>query len=224
MPINWEQEYRAAFEKNIADVMSTVREGRIDTKIRNFCDLHGFTYDEVVSEIENNKIVAACFAIDPTKQNIYEKLAAACINNIPRVENFEMLPTNFLYVVDGELRQKNELAGRYPKSKTIDFSWEYRGAQLYASHKYTKQVGGAQGNQYKDLQRFISDVNSVNMPNTYFIAIADGEFYDKQNGVAHSTRLEKLKSDANKQTVFACTIAELEELLINITSDSSNAI
>ena len=50
------------------------------------------------------------------------------------------------------------------------------------------------------------------MPLNYFIAIADGEFYDGQDGEARKTRIERLK-ELGSTKVFACKINDLEILM-----------
>ena len=82
--------------------------------------------------------------------------------------------------------------------------------------KYTKASGGSQGSAYKDLQLFIGESNPSVLQNTYFVAIADGEFYQKLDGKAKTTRIQRLKDLANKSKVFACEITELEALMKNL--------
>lgn len=67
---------------------------------------------------------------------------------------------------DGAVIEKNELK-LYPKAKTIDFEWDYKGYKIYASHKYTKDRGGAQDNQYKDLQEFIRQCRESTLKKTF---------------------------------------------------------
>ena len=50
-----------------------------------------------------------------------------------------------------------------PQSKSIDFSWNTKDYTIYASHKYTKDEGGHQTNQYEDLQNFITAANNSSM-------------------------------------------------------------
>lgn len=154
MPFDYEQKFRGAYAKNVADVGTTLSSGKIDRKIENFCELHDFHVNEVRTEIQNNKFLAACFAINPNKQNFYEIIAAEYISELLCVTSFKKLPTSELHVIDGKLFTRAEAQRLYRKSpsrkgeaKTIDFSWACGSIQFYAAHKYTKQEGGAQGNQ-----------------------------------------------------------------------------
>ena len=126
---------------------------------------------------------------------------------------FKKLPTNSTVIVNGAIMTKKQLRdhGGATEAKTIDFYWKYNGAEFYAAHKYTKEEGGSQGNQYKDLQTFIKQAGPTTKENTYFVAIADGEFYLQNDGQAGIPRIERLKNLASNN-VFACTICELEKL------------
>ena len=215
--LDYETLFKEQYKANVRDTPRIARSGEIDEKIKNFCQLHGFEKEEVLEQIETNNIVAACFAINPNKQNFYERTAGDFIEKINGVTEFEILPTNKLVVSNGAVTSKNDLdkQGGSTTAKTIDFTWKYGGAKFYASHKYTKQEGGAQGNQYKDLQAFITEARQTTLKNTYFIAIADGDFYLQNDRQAGMRRIEWLKNQASN-SVFACTICELEELMASI--------
>ena len=218
MPLDYERKYVEKYRSNVNNAPEAVKRGELDKKINHFCKLHGFVRDEVKDQIKTNRIVAACFAKNPNKQNFYERAAGFFIKNIDGITDFELLPTNSLGVFSGAVMSKSELKerGGYAQAKTIDFRWRYRGFQFYAGHKYTKQEGGSQGNQYKDLQRFITEALPCSLSNVRFLAIADGEFYNGANGQAGMSRIEHLKSLASNGRVFACTINDIEELLPQI--------
>ena len=140
-------------------------------------------------------------------------MSAKIIQNIKGVEDFQNLSNNSLYLVSGVVISKSEKdkGGFQSKTKTIDFYWKYKGKIFYASHKYTRQGGGSQDNQYKNLKEFIKQANDSNKKDEYFIAIADGEYYQERG------RIGNLKDDANNSKVcYACTTDELENLLLDI--------
>ncbi len=219
MPHDYESAYKEAYKVNTDDTPRAVKDGELDVKIDNFCELHGFDRDAVAKEIQENRILSAIFAKDPAKQKFHEKEAARLIETIDNVENFTDLHNCKLYLVGGAVLDRNVIeSGAYPNAKTIDFEWVYRGCRFYASHKYTKSSGGSQGSAYKDLQMFIIEANLTTLQQTFFIAIADGAFYQKLNGKANTTRIQRLKDMANKSKVFACEITELESLMDNLTN------
>lgn len=215
MPLDYESEVKKAFAKNRRNVVKNMEDGRRDEVIDNFCKLHGFKRKDVENEIRTNKIVAALFSFDPTKQGIHEKIAANYITKIKGVSKFENLPSSKYNVVNGTIYTRKELKakGLYARAKTIDFYWGYKNCDFYAAHKHTKSEGGAQGNQYKDLQEFIIQSRGNKKRKTFFIAIADGDFYQGENGQAGILRIEKLQDLADKPYIAACTINELESVM-----------
>ncbi len=219
MQCDYKKAYEAAYRKNVELVIKDAETGQldIDRKIENFCENFGFTKQEVIEQICTNKIVAALFAKNPNTQNFYEKLAAEYISRIPGVMKFENLPNTALVVCNGGVIERKELkkTGGQSNAKTIDFKWEYKGNTFYAAHKYTKQSGGAQDNQYRDLIAFIKEARNCSLPATYFVAIADGEYYGTKNGHVDKTRMENLQSHCTAN-VFACRINELQNVMDGI--------
>ena len=216
---NYEEEYRKAYKANVNFAGQHLVEGKLDNKINNFCTLFGFDKNLVISEIKRSKVVKAIFAINPNKQNFYEKQAGQWIKSMNNVENFKNLPNRALWIVNGGVvsKEEKEKSGSIAQAKTIDFKWECAGKTFYASHKYTKESGGSQGSQYKDLRSFIIEANKSVRKDIFFIAIADGEYYNQLDKEAEVKRIQRLENEANNTVrVYACTINELEELLRDI--------
>ncbi len=214
MPPDYRAEYLRAYQENIDNIEVHMKEGRLDKKIESFCERFGFVKEEVEKAIKSCRIVAAQFALDPSKQNLYEKVAAKHIRNLPGVTQFRHLSTNELWVANGgvfDKKQKKE-SGISPDAKSVDFTWEYGAATYYASHKHTQDEGGAQGNAYKDLCAFIDACNKPQSAPRFFLVIADGNFFQGRAD-AGTTRLQALKARANRINVHACDIGELPELM-----------
>ena len=213
---------RTKWRSNARELQRLVSSNRIDgnlhRKIDNFCERFDVEKEQVIKEIKASTVVAAFFAKDPSKQNIYEKAAAEYIGRMSGVADFQNLPTNKLVISNGAVMEKRQLVeiGGASTAKTIDFEWKYEGKTFYASHKYTENSGGAQGSAYKDLQDFISEAVRTTARNTHFVAIADGGFYRTMDGQARSTRIKRLKDLASSKAVHACRIEELESLMKNI--------
>ena len=75
----------------------------------------------------------------------------------------------------------------------------------------------AQGSAYKDLQNFIAQANPTTARNTFFVAIADGNFYQNRNGQARMSRIDRLRNLVTGRAVHACTINDLEALMVRIS-------
>ncbi|ABK78385.1 hypothetical protein CENSYa_1775 [Cenarchaeum symbiosum A] len=177
----------------------------------------GIDKDEIKNKVKADEIFRWYFIKDPKKQNIYESLAGRYISELPSVESFEKLSNSALYVVNGGIMTKSELneAGSSSEAKSIDFCWECNGYTYYASHKYTKDEGGAQGSQYNDLKSFIRQANKSQKLTNVFVAIADGPFYD---GMSQGRRrMDVLKTEANSsKNVYATRICDLGNLMTSI--------
>ena len=224
MLYNYEKEYRKAYKENVNFAEQHLSEGKLDNKIKNFCALFGFDRKLVISEIKKNKVVRSIFAINPNRQNFYEKQAGQWIKLMNNVENFKNLPNKALWIVNGGVvsEKEKERSGSVANAKTIDFKWEFTGKTFYASHKYTKESGGSQASQYKDLRAFIIEANKSIKKDIFFIAIADGEYYHQLDKEAGVKRIQRLKNEANnKVRVYACTINELEKLLEDIRKENN---
>mgnify|MGYP000241638231 CR=1 FL=1 len=206
-------EHKKALRANAAAIPAQVLAGdaNLKKKIANFAERHGYTVDEVLKKIKKDPMFAAHFAVDPSRQNLYETIAARYIGALPLVNDFKKLHNGALSVLQGAVMSKKELdkQGGTSRAKTIDFAWDTCGKQIYASHKYTRDEGGAQDNQYGDIQQFIREARDSTLKNTIFLAIVDGPYYE-------GARLSVLKSLANNRNVFAMSIDELPRWLKSI--------
>ncbi len=209
----YEKAVAQAWKKNIAQVLELLNtnDPKILYKIQSASQRWDIPVSEIKESITKDRVAAAHFAVDPSKQKIHEKTAAEFIRNLDGVVDFNHLPNKALYVSNGVPITGGELK-TYPTAKTIDFKWQYGTLKIYASHKYTHDSGGAQGNQYKDLQAFIRACHGSPELKLRFIAIADGPFYQEHNGRANRTRLDNLQSMCTPQ-IRACTIYDLKEVL-----------
>lgn len=220
MPLDYDIKLIEEHRKNLENIRRDLP--KMEKKISNFCARFGFDKGEVKRQILENKILAACFALDPTKQSFHENCAAEFIEQIEGVKEFRQLPRNALYVVKGSVHARRELQTHKKKTKvkSIDFSWHYAECQFFAAHKHAKEEGGAQANQYNELLRFVEECNPSKTPDYYFVAIADGAFYQMKDSLAQNTRLGHLQNTANRKNVFACTIDDLESLMQQICRHS----
>ena len=218
MPLDYDKKYRDAYRNNAKNAPREAERGELDDKINNFSEKFGFDSERVRYEIANNEIVAALFAKNPNKQNFYEKTAADYISRLSGVKSFKNLGNNKKGLVEGGVYSQKKLKkiGGHSEVKTIDFEWKFKDYTFYASHKHTTQSGGSQDSAYKELQKFIEQANSSTRSNIVFLAIADGEFYQKLDSNAKMTRIDRLREMSNKTKVFACTINEIEELVREI--------
>lgn len=215
--MNYQDQYKKEYAKELQQNVALVRKQlknkdvQLVKKIKKRSDEYGIPVNKIIDEIFNCDTAVIPFVKIPAKQNFYEKTAVRMIKEIEGVLNFNNLPNNQLYVCNGAVFDKDELRN-YPSGKTLDFKWEYKNYTIYASHKYTKDTGGAQDSQYKELQEFIKECRDTKLSKTIFIAIADGDYYFTENGRAGTTKIEHLKSLCTQKTI-ACRMENLKSEL-----------
>lgn len=219
---DYEDAFVRAIRANLTKVIEQldVRDAGLSKKIGTFASRFEFAVEAVEKKIRNDEMFRASFAKDPGKQKIHENIAAAFIERMPGVENFRQLAHDGLVVIHGAVRSRKEVRaeGATARAKTIDFAWDLCGKKVYASHKYTKEGGGGQDNQYKDLQEFIREANESNRNDAYFLAIADGNYYSATDTNSKTTKLQHLKDIANRRNVFALSIDELARWVKDVCS------
>lgn len=216
--MNYEVEYKKQIKNNLSKVLKEIKTKSMEIKILNFAEKFGYKFNEIEDKIKNDEIFRCFFAKDPSKQNLYQKLATIFIKNLKIVKEFEVLPSggkNALYLINGKMFNGETLENRTKDIKSIDFKWKVKDWIFYASHKYTKDTGGAQDNQYRDVQDFLKHTRDSNYEKTIFIAICDGNYYlKKDSSTKDETKILRLKRLTDNKTSFVMTINELEKFLI----------
>lgn len=224
--IDYDTVYKIALEKNSKEVRDAVLNEQEDMlfKISNYSEKYNIPKRFLIHQILRDPIFANQFAKDPAKQSIHQKTAAEYIENITGVEDFCQLPAggqNAVYICkDGCIHKGSRLSGDNVKS--IDFHWTYDGKEYYAAHKYTKDEGGAQDNQCKDLMDFLSNASKSKMPNVVFFAIGDGAYYQRgttENGVRFTSRIKYMNDVYSTENALAITTDDLEDYLIGHSSN-----
>ena len=164
------------------------------------------------------------FAQNPTRETIHQAYAIETIKkNLPYFSSFCALPAggkNAKYIVGGEIvgQEERKKAERAVKSIDAEGTINLPDSKIhvYFSLKYTKDSGGAQDNQYADLISFLKEGTKSKEKDVYFIALADGEYYQKRETKyakkEGQTRLEYLNSAFGKH----CKAAALDEIEVSI--------
>ncbi len=209
--VDYEKIKNDQFKKNVR----TLKSKDVMDKIEKFSKRSGYTVKKISDKIDSDEMIRWFFAKDPIKQNIHENTAIDFIKKINGIKDFKKFGTNEAFVVNGGIMLSTELKEKQirPKTKSIDFYWKYGNDEYYASHKYTKDEGGGQTHQYKDLISYIQECNNSSRKNTKFLAIADGKFYEGINGKAGTSKIQHLQELADNRTTYAMTINDLETFM-----------
>lgn len=167
--------------ENLKDVIKNPK--KYQEKLIKYSKKHNLEYEFLQQELLENIYLMNEMAKEPSKQNFHELVARDYIlENYKEFLNFEILPKKSkngiesIYLTNGQIVKESDLSTRN-HTKSIDFKWEYKGFTIYATHKYTKDSGGAQDNQYKDVISFLEHAKQNINNKILFVAICDGKYY-----------------------------------------------
>ena len=138
----------------------------------------------IAQKIRQDPDMASHYCKNPGRQSSHQSIFAAWLHGLPKslVQGAKALPSRgpgSLYVSQGKVvsyathHERPEGAN----AKSIDFVWTSGGYTIYATHKFTGQEGGAQDNQYHDIQRFLQEARHNTQQHERFIAVCDGPYY-----------------------------------------------
>ncbi len=210
-PPDYENIEQREWRRNAGQVVSRLneRDRNLAKRIQTFISRFGFPRNQVEDKIRVDKLFAAHFALEPRRTGLHESVAAEWIKELDTVSEFETLPKsgrNAFYVTsDGEIREGME----HPPTKSLDFKWVTGNTLFFASHKYTKESGGNQDSQYKEVRYMLELFQKGNISgDVAIVAIVDGPYYD-------SRRMEDLRrfTRDRKPMSFAISIEDLPSLL-----------
>jgi len=215
--MNYKDKYKTQIQENLKNVINELETKNMKLKISNWANKFGYSFNEIKGKIINDEVFRCVFAKDPAKQNLYQNLASKYISSLDIVENFKVLPAggkDAVYLTNGKILKGNLLKNQSKDIKSIDFMWNCKNLTFYASHKYTEMNGGAQDNQYKDIQDFLHHSRDCNEKNTIFLAICDGDYYlQKDSKTGDETKIKRLQRLTDGKTSFVLNIQELSGFL-----------
>lgn len=218
MKVDYEKKIRIRQEENVKKVRENISSPEMQKKIINFSSKYNLNKRYVEQKIIDDYSFRVQFAIDPSRQSYHEDIAYDYLKDLEIANKCIRLPAsggNAKYVTENGI-VNGSLGKKISNSKSIDFEFEIDNVKIYISHKYTKDDGGAQDNQFNDIKLFINDVNLMlnnNISNKYenkiFIALVDGPYYKRGN------RLEELRS-LGGNNVEVLSIEGMEKMLKSI--------
>ena len=221
LQIDYEQEIKNKRKENIKDFKQRIKNldknKDLKEKLLNWCDRYDYDFNELVNKLNktNDILIIGQFAKDPGKQNTHEDMAFEYLKKLPIIKKQTHLPKgkNAKYVVGGKI--KNEKGTANIKSLDCYFCYEYHNKKLdfYTSNKYTKSSGGAQDNQFNDLQEFMKEARDVTDKNIFLIAVADGDYYQRKQD-EFKTKIQYFNERYKGTRVIATTSNEILEIII----------
>ncbi len=126
----------------------------------------------------------------------------------PHIVDFENLPSSGknAYYINGDGKI---VKGEKTSSKSLDFRWMTDETEFFAAHKYTRESGGTQDNQYSEMRTLLRLFqNGIVDTHRALIVIVDGPYYTarKMEELYGYVRLQAPKS-------YACHIEQVPSIL-----------
>lgn len=185
-----EKEY--AINQNIEEIYMDYLKDEYQLKIKNYCKKYSLDIEEINSRIRaKDRITASIFIKDPLKQNITENLISAYLKTVK-------LPSSGKRCVRFDSEGNIVDAKGNNISKSADF---YIGG-VYYTQKYTNENGGAQDNQFADVEQFLRNGSKKHKVG----AILDGNYWKTHK------RILKKEFACNPNVKITCADELKEEI------------
>ena len=215
---------RTAWETNICQAREALksRESWILDKIFSAAERYDMDAEAILREAQIGEYATATLAVDPKRQKFHENFALEWIRKIHGVSTVRKPEQERLFLREtGMIVSANQYAqqgGKRPSNtKNIDFTWQFRGVQFLATHKYTKESGGSQDHQYEELERFVINGRDFSGQyegkGTFLLALADGPYYFLDSDGQKLKALQEMCRQGNH--IYALQTWQLEAWLNN---------
>ena len=194
-PPDYDRIEQGMWRTNAESVQNTVSEAEasyIARKVKTYVWRFGHSEAEVMKKIKQDRMFANVFAKEPRRTGFHEAVAADWIKNLGMVSDFEVMKKtggSAAYVNrDGNV----QTGKRSPDTKSLDFKWKTGKYECYATHKFTKEGGGNQDNQHKEVNDTLGRFQKGGADrNVVLFVILDGPYYNEK-------RMERSRSLARK--------------------------
>lgn len=157
---------------------------KIQNHIQRFKDHPMFNEENLFQHLKQDCFLQSFFIKDPIKQSFHQTLAWQYLQAQLPFAEVEMPSNKKYFLSQYGVLNKEDLNRIQSKTKSIDFIISTEENIYVCTHKYTKDSGGGQDNQYKDVQLFLTETPrqafQYRNKNCYIVAILDGEYYSEQ--------------------------------------------
>ena len=154
-------------------------------KAQNWLNRWGnhISIDEVLNKIIADDDFARIFAKDPQKQSFHENLGLHSMEKAGlKVRGEPKSGRSAIYIHNGQIKT-GLIKKPDPRIKSVDCTCERGGWRDYILQKWIAESGGAQDNQYSDIQGFVEQGNAYAVrvkDDVRIIALVDGPYFTNQ--------------------------------------------
>lgn len=183
-PPDYESIESAMWRDNAQQVVPRLNDSDADLakRISTYIERFGYARETVEEKIRQDPMFAANFAKEPRRTSFHENAAAEWLGREMELTVDRLSPAgnNAFYITgDGMVVTGLNREERKP-SKSLDFCWNTHGNLFYAMHKYTKEGGGNQDSQFREMQDLLRNFQGATAHNKILIVIVDGPYYTTQ--------------------------------------------
>lgn len=221
--LNYDSLYKEKVKENIEYLRNNINEKSVSIKISKWAKKYELDPKYVKYKLSMDDMFALNFIKEPSRQNFHEDAAASEIANWNIIDNFIQLDKSGAKakVIDnGRVISLSEVSSSKLITKTIDFQWDLTNVNTgeiftcYASHKYTKDNGGAQDNQYNDVKIFMEHASKNDDRYILFFAVCDGKYYQGKQRNSEYSKMDLLNHSYHiENKLISLTIDELYDYL-----------
>ena len=200
---------------------------------RNYRKMYGITIFSTEEEYLNDVLVGIKdgnapfieqYYKDPIKQNFYEIKQREYIKASGILEYIEKLPASgddAYYIIDGKIFKGKDLKDKDRKMhKSVDFIARHKGHTIYGFQKFTEENGGAQDNQYNDVQDYAKSGKTIEDDSSLIFCVLDGGYYTsrytKMGKGYQGTRIDYLNEEYGNGRIIAGNTDDFLKVMSNL--------
>lgn len=206
-------------KKNLSEAKTAALKKKdwISKKVKKFLDDWGdhTPVDAKLEQLAEDENELRYFAKDPNKQTFHQRYGQAYMKwaGLP-IEELPNKGKRAMYLCEGKL-VKDEAKPDQNATKSIDCVVDENNWKDYISQKWTKEEGGTQKNQQKDVREFIRNANLFVARSTKpvrCIALVDGPYYTPK-------KLKELRKNINQEVKERVMVISTYEYVNMVTSE-----
>ena len=206
-------------KKNLSEAKTAAqnKEDWIFKKVKKFLDDWGddTPVDTKLDQLADDDEELRYFAKDPNKQTFHQRYGQAYMEWAGlSIEGLPNKGKRAMYLCEGKL-VKHEAKPDQNATKSIDCVVDENNWKDYISQKWTKEEGGTQKNQQKDVREFIRNANLFVARETTpvrCIALVDGPYYTHE-------KLKELRKNINQEVKQRVMVMSTYEYVNMVTSE-----
>ena len=209
MKVNYKRAMKKQQKTNLELVRSSSPTVKMREKLKREANRMQVSERAIFNLFRTSPTFRKIMASKANRQSVHEQTFWVALKATLGTEHVTKLPVagkNAVYLEKGKMVAAEDKSP-WNLSKSLDFKVEIAGNTFLICHKYTRQEGGSQDNQYADVQALLLQARGCQK--AHVIAVCDGEYYNQD-------RMKNLKKHFTTKKVHVCKSEDLEDLIVNL--------